>query len=48
MLITIEKGEVFEGNEEQLLDCFGLEIDQLIDWCNHYGWHFVITEEKNV
>ena len=40
--ILIENGDVFEGDEESLMDCFGITIDELQEFCSDYQWKYSI------
>ena len=48
MWILINNGEIFEGDEQMLLDCFGITVDQLEVFCNIDlpGSSFTITERN--
>ena len=42
MRILIDDGEVFDGTEEMLLDCFGVYIDGLDSFCEFHGFTYEI------
>ena len=43
--ILVEDGDVFDGNWQQLDDCFGLRDEaELQSWCEAYGWSYTIEE----
>jgi len=46
MWIQIEDGNIFEGTEDQLDDCFGIRIDELHDWCDFNGWKYQVFNEQ--
>lgn len=50
--ILVNGGEVFDGDWDQLDDCFGLRDEaNLYDWCEYHGFCYWIVhyeEEKQV
>jgi len=48
MWILIEDGDIFEGNEEQLDDCFGIGVEELARWCFSNNWKYKIIDSEEL
>jgi len=43
-IYLIENGEIFDGGEGQLGDCFGIYPSQFESWCEANDWSFEVKE----